>query len=67
MKTWWCVTSSFDDKGHVIAGITDKREQEEKPESDVKRTFRNDIYNDWFESIEEAKTYVREALKENED
>lgn len=65
MKTWYCVTSSFDDRGHVTAGITDVREQEEKPESRFKSTFHKDIYSEWFESIEEAKDYVRGALTEN--
>lgn len=29
MKTWYCVTSSFDDKGRVTAAITATKEAEE--------------------------------------
>lgn len=65
MKTWWCVTSSFDDRGHVTAGITDTKKQDEQPESTVFSTPRKDIYCDWFCSIEEARSYVHEALREN--
>lgn len=61
MKTWYCVTSSFDDKGRVTAAITATREAEEKPESSYTSTARKDIYNDWFESIDEAQDYVKEA------
>lgn len=25
LKTFWCVTTSFDDKGHVVSAITDKK------------------------------------------
>ena len=28
MKTWYCVTSSFDDRGRVTAGITATKEAE---------------------------------------
>lgn len=61
MKTWYCVTSSFDDKGRVTAAVTATREAEEKPESTYTSTARKDIYNDWFESMEEAQNHVKEA------
>lgn len=61
MKTYYCVTSSFDDKGRVTAGITATVETESKPESTYTSTSRKDIYNDWFEDIEEAKKFVEEA------
>ena len=67
MKTWYCVASSFDDRGHVTAGITSVNEQDEKPEDSFKSTLRKDIYCTWFESLEEAKAYVRDALAENGD
>ena len=28
MKTWYCVTSSFDDRGRVVAAITASKEAE---------------------------------------
>lgn len=61
MRTYYCVTSSFDDKGRVTAGITATVEAESKPESTYTSTSRKDIYNDWFEDIEEAKNFVEEA------
>ena len=61
MKTWYCVTSSFDDRGRAIAAITATKEAEECPESTYTNTSRKDIYNDWFGSEEEAKKWVEQA------
>lgn len=61
MKTYYCVTTSFDDRGRVTAGITNTVEAATKPESTFASTSRKDIYNDWFESFEEAKQFVEEA------
>ena len=63
MKTFYCVTSTFDNKGDGWAGITDKREAETAPESTFKSTRRNDIYTDWFESYEEAERFVRDRAR----
>lgn len=57
MKTYYCVTSSFDDRGRATANITDI----EKPESTYTSTRRKDIYNDWFESEKEAQEYVEQT------
>lgn len=61
MKTYYCVTTSFDDKGKVTANITNVIEAEEKPENTFKSTSRKDIYNDWFESEKEAKEFVEQS------
>lgn len=61
MKTWYCVTSSFDDKGRVTAGVTATQEAENKPESTFASTSRKDIYCDWFGSLKEARAFVEEA------
>ena len=61
MKTYWCVTTSVDDRGRVVANITDTVEAVSKPENSSKSTKRRDIYNDWFESREEAQEFVEEA------
>ncbi len=61
MKTWYCVTSSFDDRGRVTAGITDAVQADEKPESGFTSTNRKDIYTDWFGTEEEARKFVKEA------
>lgn len=62
-KIYWCVTTSVDDKGRVIANITDTVEATSKPESSSRSTTRRDIYNDWFESHEEAQAFVEEAKR----
>lgn len=61
MKTYWCVTTSVDDRGRVIANITNTVEAACKPENSSTSTSRRDIYNDWFESEEEAQAFVKEA------
>ena len=61
MKTYWCVTTSVDDGGRAIANITNTVEAVCKPENSSKSTKRRDIYNDWFESEEEAQAFVKEA------
>lgn len=61
MKKYYCVTSSFDNKGRVTANITNIIEAEEKPESTFISTSRKDIYNDWFEDEKEAKEFVEQS------
>lgn len=63
MKTYWCVTTSFDDRGRVTSGITSTVEAARRPENTSKSTSRKDIYNDWFESLEEARNWVEEAKR----
>lgn len=63
MKTYWCVTTSVDDRGRVIANITNTVEAVCKPENSSTSTKRKDIYNDWFESFEEAQTFAEEAKR----
>lgn len=61
MKTWYCVTSSFDDKGRVTAAVTASQKAECKPESTYTSTTRKDIYCDWFGSLKEAQAFVKET------
>lgn len=61
IKTYYCVVSSFDDKGKVRAAITNVIDAFRKPENDFKRLKHKDIYYDWFESREEAEKMVEEA------
>ncbi len=61
MKTWYCVTSSFDDRGRVTAALTATREAESKPEGTFTSTRRKDIYSEWFGSRKEALEYVEEC------
>ena len=61
MKTWFCVTSSFDDRGRVTAGIPSTIQAEEKPESGYTETKTKDIYTDWFGTEAEARKFAEEA------
>ena len=61
MKTYYSVTTSFDNNGRVTAGVTATKEASSKPESTFTSTARKDIYNDWFDSMKEAKAFVEEA------
>ena len=61
MKTFWCVTTSYDDRGRVISNITNTVQAAEKPKDTYVITRRRDIYNDWFESREAAEEHVKEA------
>lgn len=63
MKTYWCVTTSFDDKGRVVSAITSTVEAVCKPENTAESTKSKDIYNDWVDSQEEAKDWVEEAKR----
>lgn len=63
MKTYWCVTTSVDNRGRVVANITNTVEATSKPENSSTSTSRRDIYNDWFESLEEAQEFVEEAKR----
>lgn len=63
LKTYWCVTTSVDNRGRVIAAITDIKEAVCKPENTSTSTSRKDIYNDWFDTAEEAKAFVEEAKR----
>lgn len=61
MKTYYCVTTTVDDKGKVIAAITDVVDAVCKPENSFRSLKRKDIYTDWFEIREEAEKLVEEA------
>ena len=61
MKTYWCVTSSFDDRGRATAAVTDSIKAISKPESTFISTSRKDIYNDWFDSLEAARDDAEQA------
>lgn len=63
MKTYYCVTSSFDNYSRVAANITTSVEAESKPDNSFHSTCEQDVYNDWFENIEDAKKYVKDAQR----
>ena len=59
MKTFYCVTSTFDNRGRATAAITASVQAEAKPENTFKSTSRKDIYNDWFDSMDKAMLFVK--------
>lgn len=63
MGTYYCVTSTFDDRGRVNAAIMAVRESPTKPEDAFYSGVRRDIYHTWFETYEEAEAYVKEARR----
>lgn len=62
-KTYYCVTSSVDDRGVVRAVITAVIDAAEKPEDSFKRLKRKDIYVNWFGNLAEAKKLIADATK----
>ncbi len=58
---FWCVSSSFDDRGRGSASIVDVIDADMKPEGSFRSTSRKDYYTDWFDSKEEAEEFVKEA------
>ena len=62
LKKFWCVTTAFHDDGKVVSAITDVCKAAVKPENVCKETKTKDIYLDWFDTEEEAKERVAEAL-----
>lgn len=61
MKIYYCVTSSFDDRGRMKASLTNQIESEEIPENSLYNAFEKDIYTDWFESKAEAIRFISEV------
>lgn len=61
MKKFYCVTSTVDNYGRSTAAITAECEVDTKPESKVTSTSRKDIYNDWFDSLAEAREFAKNA------
>ena len=60
MKTYWCVTTSVDNRGRVVANITNTVEAVCKPENSSTSTSRRDIYNAINEQIQELTKAVRQ-------
>nr|WP_303182478.1 hypothetical protein [Lachnoclostridium phocaeense] len=62
-KTFWGVTTSIDDRGHVVSHITSKVHAETMPVSTFTSTKRRDVYVDWFTSEEEAGQFVNDSKR----
>ncbi|NBI63163.1 hypothetical protein D3Z38_08920 [Clostridiales bacterium] len=58
---YYCVTTTISDRGTVTANVTSTVEADNRPEDSFTSTSRRDIYNDWFDSLEEALEFVEDA------
>lgn len=61
MKIYYCVTSSYDDRGRVTAAVTSTRIADKKPKNEYHSIRNKDIYIDWFDSMNEAQKYADEC------
>lgn len=61
MKTYYCVCTSYDDRGRVVSNIVDTVDANRRPENSYKSTSRKDIYLDWFDTLSAAQAHVNEA------
>ncbi len=62
-KFFYCVTTSINDKGKATSAITNTIESFSKPENNSKSLKYKDVYNDWFDSKEEAEEFVKESRR----
>lgn len=62
VKTYYCVMSSFDDRGRTAAAIVKTVQAKEKPADEYRSTSRKDIYVDWYPSLAEAERHVKTIL-----
>ena len=63
MKTFYAVTTTFDNRGRVTAAITDTQKADSQPERTFITDAKKDTYVDWFPSQSQAAKFVREAKK----
>ena len=59
MKTYYSTTMSVYDDMRVVIAVTDSVQAESKPEDRCTEMRDRDVYTEWFDSIEEAKAYVK--------
>ena len=60
MKTWYRVTTTFDNRGRVKAFV-DSVKASAKPEGTFHSGRRFDTYEDYFNTETEARTFAEEA------
>lgn len=63
IRTFYCVTSRFFNDGTMSASITANVRDYAIPQATRRHTAACDIYNDWFESYLEAKQFVKDTEK----
>ena len=62
-RTYYGVTTTVYDDGHITAEITEVVKGGEKPENTGDEFPNHDVYIDWFEKYSDAKKLVKEAGK----
>ena len=63
MKTYYCVCTSFDERGRVVSNIVDTIEASSRPDNTFKSTRRKDICLDWFDTLSAARAHVEGARR----
>lgn len=61
MKTYYEVTTTFDDNGKVTSEITDTIEAEEKPVDTYESKDTMDVYKDWFDNKKAADNWIEQS------
>lgn len=63
MNTYYCVLSTFDDRGIAKGWLVEHRVAETRPENTMRETRHKDIYTDWFDTKEEAMRYLADFAR----
>lgn len=61
MKTYYEVTSTFDNRGRVWAAITGNIKANSCPENSSTSTNTKDIYKDYFPTKKQAEAFVKQT------
>lgn len=60
MAIFWCVCNKYFDSGRIKTSLT-KVEAESKPENTFVEKQNCDEYHDYFDTYEEARTFIEET------
>ena len=59
MATFYCVTTTVYDNGRTSMHII-PQQAETKPQNSMRSTNRADYYCDWFDTLEQANSFMRD-------
>lgn len=65
MWKYYRVTSVINRDGNVTAKLTATLNADEEPENTFAQTENEDIYEDWFPTLEQVKQFIRWAKELN--
>lgn len=63
MKKFYCVSTMTPNKGKVLSAVTSSKMADEKPKSIMKVSKKKNYYWDWFETLEDAHSFVKLSKK----